>query len=322
MTDNLVWETVPCDWCGATDELTLFEGPDRLLHRPGRFRLVQCRVCGLMRQNPRLAWESLQTYYEGDYISYASLIRDEPRAWRRLDRRYGMWKQMRVVERAKPGGGRLLDVGSGTGIFLEEALRSRRWQVMGVEPTEAAARYSAKALGCEVVTGRFSEVQLPEADFDVITLWNVIEHLPSPTADLRRACQLLRPDGRLVFTVPNVESVEARVFGRHWVGWDLPRHLYLFPRATLHHMLRGLGLEIEFEACISSSHSALRDTLEFWSQAWSSGFGRFRQPMRTLYNSLPARLALGPPFWLLDRLKRSTILTLVVRKATPPLERA
>jgi SAM-dependent methyltransferase len=271
-----------------------------------------------MRQNPRLAWESLKHYYEGDYIVYAPLLRDVPSRWRRLDRRYGMWKQMRFVKRSHPGGGRLLDVGSGTGIFLEEVLRSGRWQAIGLEPTEKAAAYTRDALKIEVHTGRFSDSNLPLGAFDVITLWNVLEHVPFPTADLRRALELLRPGGRIIFTVPNVESLEAGLFGRYWVGWDLPRHLYLFPRATLRALLRDLGLTVEAEACISSSHSAVRDSLGFWFQSWPTRMQWLARIIHLVFTSLPIRLATAPIFWVLDRLRRSTILVLSVRRTSEP----
>jgi len=311
-----MWETAPCDGCGSGDERLLFTGPDRLLGLAGEFRLVQCQVCGLIRQNPRLIWDSLKHYYEGDYSAYAGLIRDEPSRWRQLDRRYGMWKQLRFVERSHPTGGRMLDVGSGTGAFLEEALRSGRWQVVGLEPNERAAAYTRDALKIEVHDGRFSDSNLPLGTFDVITLWNVLEHVPSPTADLRRALELLRPGGRLVFTVPNVESVEARLFGRFWVGWDLPRHLYLFPRPSLHNLLRDIGLKVDAEACISSSHAAVRDSLGFWAQSWPRRLRWLSRPLHMVFTSLPARLATGPVFWVLDRLRRSTILVLSVRRTS------
>lgn len=313
----LTWEETACDGCGADEAQLVFEGPDRLLGLPGMFRLVKCRRCGLIRQNPRLAWESLKNYYSGDYLSYAPLIKDEASRWRRLDRRYGMWKQRRVVERFHRGG-RLLDVGCGTGIFLEEALRSGRWQVTGIEPTAQAAAYARQALGVEVHQGRFSEAALPEDSFDVITMWNVLEHLPAPVADLRHARRLLRQNGCLVFTIPNVESLEASLFGSYWVGWDLPRHLYLFPRHTLGRLLAALGFQVVFAGCISSAHASLRDSLEFWSQSWSPAYLPYKSPLLRAYRTLPVRIGLGLPLWVLDRLNLSTILTLVARKTGSP----
>ena len=156
--------------------------------------MVRCRQCGLVRQNPRPTWESLKSYYPEDYSPHVPLVREETSVLRRLDRRYGMWKQTRAAEWFQRGG-RLLDVGCGTGVFLEEAQRSGRWEVVGIEPAEKAAAYARKALGVTIHEGRFSDIDLPVNSFDTITMWNVLEHLEYPIADLRRAYQLLRENG-------------------------------------------------------------------------------------------------------------------------------
>jgi len=312
---ELKWENVACDWCGSTDSELLFEGPDRLLHLPGQFRMTRCRQCGLMRQNPRLAWESLKYYYPEDYSPHVPLVREETSVLRRLDRRYGMWKQMRAVERFQRGG-RLLDVGCGTGVFLEEAQRSGRWEVVGIEPTEKAAAYARKVLGVPVHEGRFSDIDLPVNSFDAITLWNVLEHLAYPIADLRRAHQLLRENGWLVFAIPNVESLAARIFGPYWVGWDLPRHLYLFPSPVLRAILSALGFRCVAFNCMSGSYSTLRDNLEFWSQSWNPRYRALARRLLQLYRSFPVRVGLGLPLWVLDLLNLSSVVTVFARKVS------
>lgn len=309
------WEETTCDWCGSNESELLFEGPDRLMRLPGQFRMVRCRQCGLMRQNPRLAWESLKDYYPEGYASHVPLIREEPSLLRRLDRRYGMWKQARAVEEFQRGG-RLLDLGCGTGIFLEEVLRSGRWQVVGIEPTERAAAYARAALQVEIHQGRFSEVALPANSFDVITLWHVLEHLDHPIADLRHAHQLLKENGWLIFAIPNIEGLEAHIFGPYWVGWDLPRHLYQFPHSTLRTILTTLGFDWVATRRISMTHALLGHSLEFWTQSWNP---RYHAPARWLlqfYRSFPARVGLGLPLWIFDRLKLSSVVTIFARKVS------
>src|SRR5512145_1690770 len=137
---ELIWEESLCDWCGSPGGEVLFIGPDLLMELPGEFHLVRCTACGLIRQNPWLAWESLKSYYPEDYSAYEPIIGRERSRLRRADRRYGMWKRLRSIERFQPDG-RLLDVGCGTGIFLAEAQRTRRWDLMAVEPSPAAAEY-------------------------------------------------------------------------------------------------------------------------------------------------------------------------------------
>jgi len=102
--EALPWEAASCDWCGSTETSLLFEGPDRLEHLPGTFRLVRCKRCGLYRQNPRLSWEGLKHYYPEDYASHGKLVQEEKGALRQLDKRYGPWKRLRAIERYQPGG--------------------------------------------------------------------------------------------------------------------------------------------------------------------------------------------------------------------------
>jgi 2-polyprenyl-3-methyl-5-hydroxy-6-metoxy-1,4-benzoquinol methylase len=310
---ELKWENVACDWCGATESGLIFEGSDRLLHLPGLFRMVRCRKCGLIRQNPR--WESLKDYYPEDFISYVPLIREEPSRLRRLDRRYGMWKQVRAIEKFQRGG-RLLDVGCGTGVFLEEVLRSGRWQVVGIEPTEKAAAYARSELQVEIHQGRFSEVALPDNSFDVITMWHVLEHLDHPIADLRHVHQLLKENGWLILEIPNVEGLEAQLFGPYWIGWELPRHLYQFPHATLRTILTTLGFEWVATRRISMTHALLGNSLEFWTQSWNPRYHGLARGLLKLYRSFPARVVLGLPLWLFDRLNLSSVVTIFARKVS------
>ena len=310
--NSLAWVDSPCDGCGAKEGQLLFEGPDLLMGLTGRFRLVQCPQCGLIRQNPHLSWESLKDYYPEDYSPYTKIIETERSTARRMDRRYGMWKRLRALERFQPGG-RLLDVGCGTGVFLGEAQRSGRWELMGVEPSPQAAAYAQEALGISVLAQRFDEADLPAGHFDAITMWNVLEHLDSPIRDLRRAYQLIRPGGWLVLAIPNVDGSGAKLFGRYWMGWDLPRHLYLFPKKQLRRILGEIGFDWVDARCIAGGHSSLDLSIEFLLRAKKIDNIATRFLLR-LYRSLPARIACSPLFWLTDHLRQCSLITIFVQK--------
>jgi 2-polyprenyl-3-methyl-5-hydroxy-6-metoxy-1,4-benzoquinol methylase len=309
---KLIWEESVCDWCGSPGGDLLFSGPDLLMDLPGEFRLVRCPTCGLVRQNPWLAWESLKSYYPEDYTAYEPIIDRERSRLRRADRRYGMWKRLRSIERFQPGG-KLLDVGCGTGIFLAEAQRAGHWELTGVEPSLAASQYVQNELNIPVFNGRFADAGLPAGHFDVITLWNVLEHLDHPVGDLRRAADLLRPGGWLVFSIPNLESIEASLFGRHWLGWDLPRHLYLFPQHQLRSILQETGLRLVDRQNIAGSHAALEYSLRFLFNArgWR---GQKAQTLLRIYRSLPSRVLAAPVFWTIDQLKRGSLITIFAQK--------
>ena len=309
---HLLKKTV-CDGCGAADGTFLFEGPDRLTGLPGVFRLVSCAQCGLIRQDPCLQWDSLKDYYPENYISYAPLISQVPSWWKRLDRRYGMKKRVRAIKRVRATGN-LLEVGCGTGIFLEEASRSNCWSLVGIEPNEKAAHYARTHLELPIHQGLFSEFSLPPDHFDIITLWNVLEHMDKPFREIRHAHDLLKKGGWLVFSIPNLESLGASLFGSYWLGYDLPRHLYLFPKKTLKHLLEGIGFNLVDIRCLAGSHAAYSLSLEFWSQDWPKHLFPLRPIFLKSFNSMVVRLGLGPFIWLIDWLLLSCNVTIFAQK--------
>jgi SAM-dependent methyltransferase len=311
---SLSWVNSPCSGCGSLEAIPLFKGRDLLMDLPGCFQLVQCSQCGLIRQNPRLRWESLKNYYPQDYSPYTKIIATERSATRRFDRRYGMWKRLRTLSQFRSGG-RLLDVGCGTGVFLGEALRSGQWELIGVEPSPVAAEYCRNTLKIPVLAQRFDEADLPDGHFDVITMWNVLEHLYSPIEDLNHAHRLLQPGGWLVLSIPNVDGIGAKMFGPYWMGWDLPRHLYLFPQKRLRQILEELGFAWAGTRCIAGGHSSLELSIEFLLKAKNLD-NRFMHFLLYLFRSLPARLLFSPFFFLLDHFRQSSLITVFAQKKT------
>jgi SAM-dependent methyltransferase len=275
--------------------------------------MTRCLKCGLYRQNPHLAWDSLKTYYPEDYASHPKLVQDEPNFLRRLDIRYGPWKRVRSIKRFQPNGN-LLEIGCGTGLFLEEALRSGCWTVAGVEPSERAATYAREKLHVPIYQNRFSEVKLTPESYDLIVMWNVLEHLEHPIYDLRYAYQLLKERGWLILAIPNLEGFEASWFGPYWVGWDLPRHLYIFPLKILSEMLISIGFRWVTTRCISTSYAVLGHSLDFWSQSWETRYPLLRRLLLSLYHFLPVRALLLFPLWIFDRFNQSTIITIFAQK--------
>ena len=317
-------EHARCDHCGSDEERTLFEGPDRLHHLPGNFRVVECRQCGWLRQNPRPTEDSIGYYYPPDYINFIGAVEDEPTLWRQWDRRYDFLKRRRAIERLQapyssrrengsPEPRRLLDVGCATGIFLHE-MQQAGWDVAGIEPDSAAATYARQRFDLQVHTGTLRQAALPWSSFDAITLWDVLEHLHNPWADLSEAHRLLKDDGLLVLRIPNLESLERHLFGPTWLGWDLPRHLYYFPRQSLVAGLSELGLHVEQFRCIAGSYHAWVLSLQFYLEDRVLPGARWPQWALRGLRSFPIRLALAPAFWTISQARLSSIITLFARK--------
>jgi SAM-dependent methyltransferase len=305
-----------CAWCGLTESSLLFEGPDRLERLPGVFQIVQCKSCGLIRQNPRLTWDKLKEYYPEDYAAYHYETKPEQKpSLRNRIQEYGNWKRRKNLE-AYISAGKLLEVGCGTGAFLRELKKTSRWEVIGIEPSKTAAAYARQMLNSPVYEGRFSDIPLPVENFDVVVMFCVLEHLEDPIEDLRRAHTLLKNEGYLIFTIPNYESLGSRIFGRYWSGWDLPRHLYIFPYPVLKDILTQLGFEIVARKCLATSYHALGHSLEFWSQSWEANHPRLKRIVMSVYYSWVLRLGLVIPLSILDQLKLCTNITYFVRKTS------
>jgi 2-polyprenyl-3-methyl-5-hydroxy-6-metoxy-1,4-benzoquinol methylase len=256
---------VMCNICNHRDAVAVFSGPDRLMRLPGTFQVVRCSHCGVFYQWPRLPWDQLQAYYQGDYDSYVRALSDDPSLLRRLIRRIYTIKMRRFVERFHTSG-TLLDIGCGTGSFLEEMQMSGKWRLHAVEPTSSAAIYVRERFGIPVINERIELVSLPERTFDVVTMWNVFEHLEDPKLTVQKVYRSLKQDGIVIVAVPNYESISRVVFGRYWCGWDLPRHLFVFPRTTLIWLFKQNGFTVLDSKCFIGSHAIFGHSLAFLHQ--------------------------------------------------------
>jgi SAM-dependent methyltransferase len=211
----------------------------------------------------------MATYYPDRYEPYQAGGGAGPLAmWRA---RQGQVIKRRFIE-AYTEIGRLLDVGCATGDFLGHMV-SHGWQVQGVETGRDAARIARQRYGIPVHTGRLADAHLSPASLDVVTLWDVIEHLHDPPSELARIHALLASGGLLVLTVPNLASWDRRLFGVHWIGWDLPRHLYAFPSEPLARMLTEAGFEILDRRCILGGVGAFMLSYSDWVEGAKPGFG-------------------------------------------------
>jgi len=247
-------ELVPCNLCGGDRfDLVYAALPDRRHWLAGRFDVVRCAACGLVQTNPRPTVEAIGAFYPESYGPHAAPVEDEAGAPLRLARavvrspyalRYG--RRGQHVTPPRPGA-RVLDIGCSVGRRLAE-LSALGWEVWGIEPSAPAAEIARRRLHVpdeRIVVAPAESADFPSASFDLVTASHVVEHLHDPQAVLSKARSWLRDDGVLQVSMPNVESLESRLFGRLWFGLDLPRHLYHFSPRTLGAMLERCGFQVE-----------------------------------------------------------------------------
>jgi 2-polyprenyl-3-methyl-5-hydroxy-6-metoxy-1,4-benzoquinol methylase len=256
------FEDVPaCLLCSTAGTLRYSSLRDWMFGAPGTAQLLRCPECGLLWLSPRLTRASIGLAY-GDYYTHQDLsarffgrLRAATRALVLED---GLGDRGRkrpiarvvlggvlsaipfVAERVEPlvvefrhrGPQRLLDVGSGDGVFLA-AMQGAGWDVSGLEPDPVAARRAREKLGVRVLDGSLDTVDPGAGAFDVVTARHVLEHVHDPVAFLTSCYRALRPGGRLIVLTPNSRSYCHRIFGRHWQHLDPPRHLHVFSRSSL-----------------------------------------------------------------------------------------
>ncbi|MDY6895135.1 MAG: class I SAM-dependent methyltransferase, partial [Thermotogota bacterium] len=252
-------------------------------------------------------------FYKDGYSphSHAAETNADSKDERFLDR-YGLWKRVKFISRYKSAG-KWLDVGCGNGRLLQEASRWDNWQLEGLEPIEEVANSTKERLNIPVYPCTFEQLDLNEKNkFDIISMWDVLEHLPSPMQSLQHVNSLLKDDGIFVFTIPNYNSLDRRLFKNFWIGYDLPRHLYVYPHDILRKMLNKVGMRLVNSKCIAGTHAAFFLSLRFYNQ---------KQQSKLLNNVLavedrifPWRLLTLLPFWVIDKLKLSTNITFVAKK--------
>lgn len=303
------WEPVNCLLCGQDNAAPLVEGPDRLHNLPGTFRLVRCRHCGLIYQNPRPSPTVLAGYYPDDYPPH--VVGKKPTLWGRLDIKLAYAKRIRALRRFSTGG-RLLDIGCGTGGFLR-AVSEGGWEVYGLEPSVRAAKVAAEVCGAPVITARLEDADVPPEFFDVVTLWDVLEHLHDPRAGLAKASRTLKAGGLLVVSTPDFDSPDRKLFGKYWFGYDLPRHLYIFDRRTLTALLDQVGFKVLEIAHFTGHYQVLAGSIRHLTTA-IVGPALGRLVYRVIY-SPPARVITFPAVKLLAEFNVGPVMTVFARKA-------
>jgi SAM-dependent methyltransferase len=198
-------------------------------------QLVRCRFCGFQYVNPRLRGDLvLAGYAEGDDPTYVSQLEARKRSFA---------ASLDEIERAAGGRGRLLDIGTAAGAFVAAA-RDRGWEAEGCEPNRWLAQWGARHFGVTIRQGGVFDQDYQDGSFDVITLWDVIEHTPDPPAVLERCRALLKPGGILIVNYPDIGSWIARVLGRRWLFLSSV-HLFYFDRRTIRLMLEKTGYSVE-----------------------------------------------------------------------------
>jgi 2-polyprenyl-3-methyl-5-hydroxy-6-metoxy-1,4-benzoquinol methylase len=276
-----------CPICDSTNFSQHLNAVDYTVSRE-TFSIMKCDGCDFLFTSPRPELSVLGSYYQSeDYISHSDTSKGLISKLYKIARGFTLERKFRLAS-SFSNGKKLLDVGCGTGAFLNHA-KSKGLDVIGIEPDRGASDFAKKNYGLSV----FDESKLDEfeaASFGAITLWHVLEHVPNLNERLVQLKRLLHPEGRLFIAVPNPDSFDAKYYQEHWAAYDVPRHLWHFTPKTMRKLIDKNGLQL---------HSVLPMKLDAFyisllSERYKNGSERY---LPAFWSGLKSNLKAGKYAW-------------------------
>jgi SAM-dependent methyltransferase len=264
-----VAEKVRCNLCNSDNLRRKIVAKDEHWMIGEKFNIVQCKSCNLAFVNPRPSKEEITKYYPDEYYVDAAEWNIERNSVKELQNRLDY--VVKYYAQSRPG--KLLDIGIFNGAFVSHVLNAG-WDAYGLDPNLKAISLARKLVpGDRLLHGHVESSPFPPGSLDVVTMWEVLEHTEDPVNLLKMVRSLLSPDGIILISVPNFNSLESRIFRQYWIGLDVPRHLYHFGPSTLDKMLEKVGLKticletinaceiLEFADPITYGRESLRNAL-------------------------------------------------------------
>jgi 2-polyprenyl-3-methyl-5-hydroxy-6-metoxy-1,4-benzoquinol methylase len=232
-----------CPVCNATNIHPALKVKDHTVSRE-IFEVWECNDCDLRFTQDVPDENAIGRYYQSeDYISHTETSKGLINRLYLFVRKRTLKKKRKLVSSITGlKKGKILDLGSGTGAFLNEMERYG-WDAIGLEPSDEARKFAKQAYNIELKNNN-ELFSLPSNSFDAITLWHVLEHVHQLQRTMKQLHTLLKANGRLIIAVPNYMSMDANRYGENWAAYDVPRHLYHFSPRSMEILAEKNGLKI------------------------------------------------------------------------------
>jgi len=282
-----------CPICGGGRVAEFLVAPDRFHLRKELYRLVRCSSCNAVWLATPPKAEEMGLHYTEDYHKGIMAGGEAAVAsrWKYPRRRIALHKQ----------GGAILDIGCSSGGFLS-TMKGPSWDLYGIEMEQSTAERARANTGANIFVGDAVAAPFLPSTFDVITSFDVLEHVYSPRTFLTKVFEWLKPGGIYYAMMPNIDSWEARLFRTHWYGLELPRHLFHFSPRSLRYLMTELSFE---EVCVKTpAESYMQRSVGYIFSSLLEKLGCAAMPQATLRTrSVPRkafnkamRLAVAEPF--------------------------
>ena len=205
------------------------------------FQLLYDKKYDMLITSPKPKEDELGKYYESeDYISHTDAKRSFFEKLYHIVKVYSLNKKVKLISKLNSESKQILDIGAGTGDFLNTA-KNKGWKIEGVEPN-THAKALARQKGIDL---HFNTTDFESQSFDVITMWHVLEHIPDVENQIKELKRLIKPNGYVIIAVPNFKSYDALYYKSFWAAYDVPRHLWHFSKNSIQKLFKEEGFSLE-----------------------------------------------------------------------------
>jgi len=236
--------TISCPVC-ENDKFSPYLSCKDYLASKEKFTIMTCDKCGFAFTQDFPRENEIGRYYDApEYISHSDTQKGIVNSLYHLARKITLRSKARlIIKNSRKKDGELLDIGAGTGYFLNK-MRDKGWNVTGVEKSEQARLYAKNRFGIDCYPSDYL-FKLPEKSEDVITMWHVLEHVEKLNETFAAIYKTLRKDGIAVIALPNKESYDADNYREYWAAYDVPRHLWHFSPSDFTRLAEKHGFSVK-----------------------------------------------------------------------------
>lgn len=248
-----------CDLCGLSETRQFIKTKDRN-YGSGTFTYIQCVKCKLVWLSPRPIQSELYKYYPNVYRAYQPSI--APTFTQSIVRSFisnDLVSRFFIKDRLFhwKNKGKILDVGCASGQYMH-ILNSWGWDSYGVEISERAVKAGLKSGLKKLKQGTLRSAKYQANYFEAVRFSHVLEHVPSPKLELRETLRVLKPKGKIIILIPNIDSLFFRIFRSFWYPLEAPRHFYHYSPETISKYLRKIGFKNVQVSFVQSPYSLVR----------------------------------------------------------------
>jgi 2-polyprenyl-3-methyl-5-hydroxy-6-metoxy-1,4-benzoquinol methylase len=229
-----------CPLCDSQRQEKFLDVKDNMITQED-FTIVKCGDCGFRFTSPRPSPVTIGRYYQDEkYVSHSSTKKGVINWLYNLVRNKTLNQKVKLIS-DRTQGRTLIDIGAGTGHFLAQAKRNG-FDVTGFEPDEIARANALSQNDLRLLD--LAELKnVKTQSVDVVTMWHVAEHLYEVKSEMTEIASKLKSSGVLVIAVPNLESLDAKIYGASWAAFDVPRHLSHFSKKDIDRLADVLNMK-------------------------------------------------------------------------------